>query len=231
MSPFTIHTEVPFGSSIAVWLRLNGLTLDEWGPGDRKYQQQYSAWERRYLAWEIVRKCRNPFFANGTGFEGYLVGTCQSIEQALEQVIAIGQASLDSVSRLYRFNYGFKSRLMKTLTGESGDPQAMSEWSAQLGAAVARLRCRLLYNSQAAAFREQTYRIVGNLPGIRYFNKGLTIRQTYTLAYCGFDSVPQVRINVSQLRSSDQDAWMAASFIGRFGHPLIREFLVNTDGR
>jgi hypothetical protein len=222
MPPFTVQTEVPFGASIGVWLRINGLAPDELLTASHRYDQQY-------LAWETVRKCRNPFFENGTGFEGYLVGTCQTIEQALEQVVAVGQASLDSISRLYRFNYGFKSRLMKTLTGEYHDPKAMSEWSAQLGAAAARLRCRLLYNSQAAAFREQTYRIVGKLPGIRYFNKGQTIKQTYTLGFCGLDHVRQVSIDVGQLRPSDQDAWIVAHFIGRFGHPLVRAFVAYMD--
>lgn len=224
MSPLTVQTEVPFGASITVRMRINDATQEELVTGSRKYVEQY-------LAWEIVRKCRNPFFDKGTGFEGYLVGTCSSVEQALEQIIAVGQESLDSISRLYRFNRVFKSQLMKTLTGESDEPKAMSEWSAQLGAAVARLRCRLLYNSQAAAFREQTYHIVGKLPGIQYFNKGRTIKQTYTLAYCGIDHVRQVSIASAQLKPSEQDAWIVAHFIGRFGHPLVREFLAYTDKR
>lgn len=183
------------------------------------------AYEHRYLAWEVVRKCRNPFFIQGTGFEGYLIELCHSPVQALDEILGIGQGMLNSIVRLYRFNYGFRSRLMKTLTGELSDSKAMLEWSAQLGAATARLRCRLHDHPPAEAFRNQTYHIVQMLPTVLYRQDGQAIEQLYRIGFCGLEHVPKIEISMNLVRATDQDAWLVAQSVGRFGHPLVREFL------
>src|SRR5262249_11050633 len=126
--------------------------------------------ERQYLAWETVRQGGNPFFENGTGFEGYFIGCCHAPSEALTQLLSLGHQILTNISRLHRFEYQFQSRLHKTLMGELEDLRAMSEWSDEFGATLARLRCKVLCNKDAQRFQSATKQIVDRLPPITYIN-------------------------------------------------------------
>ncbi|MBI5670108.1 MAG: hypothetical protein HZC41_19095 [Chloroflexi bacterium] len=212
-----IENEVPFAMPIYWWIHLDDIPLDTLVKPSRHY-------ERPFLAWETVRKLRNPFFDNGTGFEGYLVGVCHSPDEALARLIGLCQGILDNLHRLHRMDYTFRARSMKTLTGECSDVKAMYEWSAQLGAALARLRCNIRQNRRTERFQTETYYIVNRLPMIDYHEEDSTIEQRYLIGFCRAPA-SRVHVTLQALRPSEQDAWLVAQYIGRFGHPLVRQFL------
>lgn len=216
----TIDNEVPFGEEIFCRLRLKAADLDNLVKHDEM--------EHRYLAWETVRKAHNPFFVCGTGFEGYFVGICHSPDEALSKILAVSQGILDAMARLYRFEYGFESRLMKTLTREASDPKAMNLWSAYLGAALARLRGQCLGNQTAQHFRSETYALISDLPGIKYHLVDHDVLQHYVLRKQLKADTALLEITPGMLNRTQQDAWLIATNIGEFGHPLVREFLRQT---
>jgi hypothetical protein len=214
--PGQVDCPVPFGQLLYWWRRYGSYPFNDLIKESRRY-------EAPFLSWEEVRKIRNPFFDEGTGFEGYFVGVCPGAEAALEAVIAANRAILRNIQRDFRLDYGFRNRMMRTLTGEISDPKAMYVWAAELGAAIARMRCNLQRNPEGDSFRIETYRIVRSLPEIRYQEDDTTIEQSYWLG----SRRPYQRITVSldTLNPTDQDAWLVATSIGRFGHPLLRIYL------
>ena len=214
-----IESEVPYSPLIFEWLQLHNLGLHKFVEHSRKY-------ERYYLAWETVRKVRNPFFVDGTGLEGYYVGQCFSPEEVAEKLLQIGHFMLTSNYRLYQFNHQFRSKLMKTLLAELCDPQAIEVWSAQFGAALGKLRCNLLTNAQTRYFQAETYQSTASLPTIRYSQGHYSIGQQYAVPCRGSETVPRWNMNLeSSIKPSDTDAFMVVKSIGKFGHPLIREYL------
>jgi hypothetical protein len=217
----TIAGPIPFADSFFWWLKLNDIGLSRLVKDSRRY-------EHPYLAWEIVRKNRNPFFVTGTGFEGYFIGVCHTPEEVLDAVIHTSRQILTNITREYRMDYGFKSRLMKTLVGEISDPKAIGIWAAEFGAAIARLRCNLQHNLEGDSFRIETYRTVRALPFIDYQENSHEILHSYSIGI----QIPRPKIHVTQdsIHSADQDAWLVAWSIGRFGHPLVREYLEYTYG-
>jgi len=183
-------------------------------------------YDHAYLAWEAVRKVRNPFFIDGTGFEGYYVGQGLSAEAVAANLIGIGQHILESNDRLYRFNFSFRRRLVKTLFTEANDPQAMDVLAAQFGAALGKLRCNLLTNERTRHFQTETYQKTGHLPAIQYTQKDQLIRQIYTLPLHDRQTDPQWNLSLETLvKPRDADAYQAVKSIGKFGHPLVRGYL------
>lgn len=217
-----INSRVPFGETIFWWLRVAHEHDLE------KLIDQSRNFNKPYLAWEMVRRRRNPYFQNGTGFEGYFIGIARTPEEALEQVLRIGEEMLISILRLHRFDAGFRSRLMRTLIDELGDADAITEWATQLGATLARLRCNLLDNREADRFQEGTYRLVSRLPEIEYVEDQYTLRQIYLLNTVEmlpgehFDT-RRISVSLEGLPRAEQDAWMVARLVGKFGHPLVRQ--------
>jgi hypothetical protein len=214
----TVQSAVPCSEIISGWLQLHDVELNSLVEHSRQY-------ERAYLAWEMVRRPRNPFFEAGTGFEGYFVGILQSPNEMLDKLLEIGHSMLLSNLRLYRYQHDFRSRLMKTLTGEMSDPAAMGVWSALLGAALARFRCNIPLNPIVYVFQNETYWIVNRLPLMRYERHGHALDQEYVLAQSKAGSGPKSRIQLSTLKPADYEAGLVALLVGRFGHPLIREYL------
>lgn len=212
-----IDSEVPFGQLLYVQLRLRDLNIDS-----LKRQNRI---ETPYLAWETVRKQINPFFQNGTGFEGYLVGRYSDPEAALDAILAINQNVLDAITRLYRFQYGFRSQMMKTLTKESTDPKAIHIWSASLGAELGKLRAQILNDPKAQAFRHRTYEIIKSLPPMVYHESEQGLKQTYAIGTGNTTGVSRISVTLSMLKPDQQDAWLVAENIGEFGHPLVRTVL------
>jgi hypothetical protein len=212
-----VENEVPFGQAIYVSLYLSNTHLKQLVKHDRT--------EEHYLAWETVRKETNPFFQYGTGFEGYLVGRYSTPEEALDAIIAIHQHTLDAIARLYRFEYRFRSQLMKTLRRESCDSESIHTWSAYFGAELGRLRAQISENQTARLFQMHTYQLVKRLPPMDYHEIQGDVTQTYALA--GLATVPVGRLAISphMLKPSQQDAWLVAENIGEFGHPLVRKLL------
>jgi hypothetical protein len=219
--PHILHKEsnVPFASVITWWLHdHDAADLEQLTNDSRQY-------ESRYLAWETVRKQTNPFFEHGTGLEGYLIGRCHDPEEALEHVLDICHEMLLSISRQFPLEYGFRSRLMKTLVGQSDDPKAIYIWATQLGATVARLRSQVYRIPEAEQFRSQTYRYIGGLPPMRYIQSEDSIRQLYRLPSASPNGHTRLLVSYNQLKPIQQDSWQVAQSIGKFGHPLVREFL------
>jgi hypothetical protein len=182
-------------------------------------------YERRYLAWEEVRIGRNPYFDTGTGFEGYFVGRCVGAEEALNKVVKVGDEILNNLIRLHRHEHRYQTRLMKTLVGELPDQQAIAEWAAELGAELARLRCNLIRNIEAADFQEETYALVYSLPAIAYEEEPRAIHQHYSLVRRVVDNPTNIVNPQRLIKPSQQDAWLVAQSVGKFGHPLVREAL------
>jgi hypothetical protein len=208
---------VPFGHTISAWLHFNHLPLEQLVRHDRI--------EEHYLAWETVRKQTNPFFYEGTGFEGYLVGRCPHAIAALDLLLASCQEILDDLTRLHRFEYTGRNRLMKTLVRESDDLIAIQTWSTYLGAELARLRARILNNQAAQNFQHETYELVHTLPPMVYHETNDDVNQDYAIGWASEHKEERLHISLQILSPKFQDAWLVAQNIGEFGHPLIRRFL------
>jgi hypothetical protein len=187
--------------------------------------EQSRQFERSYLAWETVRKVRNPYFEDGTGFEGYFVGRLGSPAEALEMLLKIGQEMIDNNRRLYPHNPLFRSRLMKTLRGELEDPECIDVWAAQFGAMLGRLRCNLLTNQKASLFQSETYLLTNHLPPISYERGTVGIKQRYRLPFGMTDHAPKWSLRHELMKTSRVDAGVVATSVGKFGHPLIRAYL------
>ena len=213
-----IESEVPFGHSLYASLYTQGLQLK-----DIRHQGNL---ESRYLAWETVRKQQNPFFLKGTGFEGYLVGKCPDSQAALEAILNINQNILDAIARLYRFEYGFRSRLFKTLTKESDHPTSINVWASYFGAELGKLRIQTIHDPVAQKFRDQTYQIVHTLPPMIYREATNDILQKYAIG-AATTTGQKIDVTLNMLPPKQQDAWLVAENIGEFGHPLVRDLLIN----
>ncbi len=217
-----VKSKVPYDITLYGWLHVNHLPLETLTEKSRRFEQSY-------LAWETVRKLRNPFFTNGTGFEGYFVGIHHSPEEMLDTLLKIGHRILDSNCRMYRYNYTFKSTLMKTLIGEVSDPRAIYVWSDLLGSLLGRLRMNIETNHENYHFQNETYWIVNNLPQIRYAPRDFRLEQEYRLMLFGHHRAHRLDFSPSLLRPSDYEAGRVVWMLGRFGHPLIREYLHKVD--
>ena len=212
-----IESEVPFGRVLAVTLQLNQIDL--------RKEINHDPVQRTYLAWETVRKESNPYFTEGTGFEGYFVGRCSIPETALEAILGINQHILDAITRMYRYQYKFRSTLMKTLMREASDFGAIHVWSAYFGAELGRLRAQIFVEPEAQEFQLQTYRIINMLPPMIFCGEGDSVRQTYAIGALPTPKYHKVSVNAAMLNPSQRDAWLVAENIGIFGHPLVRKFL------
>ncbi|MBL8164219.1 MAG: hypothetical protein JNJ61_19690 [Anaerolineae bacterium] len=210
------NVPVPFSSDLYWWLWLNKCRVDDFVAHSRPY-------ESAYLAWEFVRKSNNPFFAEGTGFEGYFVGVAPSTEAVLEALIQIGHGVLESIARSFRLEYGVRDRMMRGLLEDDADFKAIQIWAEQFGAVVGRLRCNLQHNPDGDMFRIQSYRVVSGLRPISYHQVNEHIVQTYSVGRRFLPPRPQIELN--GLKPCDQEAWLVIWQIGRFGHPLVREYL------
>jgi hypothetical protein len=213
-----IQETVPLDTMIDGWLCVHEMPLDS-------LMQRSHRYERAYLAWETVRRVRNPFFNTGTGFEGYFVGVYESSEEMLAQLLNIGRGMLTSHCRLYRHQHAFQSKLMKTLRGELNDLPAIRAWATLLGATLGKLHCNIYRHYQTYLFQNETYWAVNSLPFICYSQCQHHIQQSYSLAHFrgGFIAKPDLNLNL--LNPSDYEAGLVVSLIGRFGHPILRAYL------
>ena len=213
-----LDADVPYGAFVSGWLQVHSVTLE-------RLVEQSRQFERSYLAWETVRKVRNPYFEDGTGFEGYFVGRLGSPGEALEMLLKIGQEMIENNRRLYPYNPLFRSRLMRTLRGELEDPDCIEVWAAQFGAVLGRLRCNLLTNQKASLFQAETYLLTNRLPPITYERRKLTIQERYRLPFGMTDHGIKWSLRHELMQTSKQDAGLVATSVGKFGHPLIRAYL------
>ena len=218
-----VEKHVPFGQSLFVYFSIHDVHFTDLPTKNRI--------EKSYLAWETVRKMTNPYFTEGTGFEGYLVGTCPTPAAALEAILSANQHILDAIARLYHFDGCFRSRLIQTLNGEIDDPESIHIWSAYLGAELGQLRVHVPRNKSAILFQNQTYQIVALLPPIAYRPLHDDLIQNYGIGYVDNAAAlvtppqPKILIKETMLNPSQQTAWHVATNIGRFGHPLVRKYL------
>lgn len=213
-----IQSQIPYGAALYEWLHIHKLPLDNLAQQARRY-------DRAYLAWEAVRLVRNPFFITGTGFEGYFVGICHSPQEMLAKLLEIGHRMLASNARMYRYDFAFQSRLMKTLRREIIDRSAMEVWSSLLGATLAKLRCNVHYNDPTYRFQNETYWAINRLPFIRYRECENYIEQEYTLPCFSNGFKGKAEFDLNMLKPSDYDAGYVITHVGRFGHPLLRAYL------
>jgi hypothetical protein len=212
-----VEGEVPFGDCLRWWIERSRESRGQ------PIQHVSHHFDRPYLAWETVRLARNPYFAQGTGFEGYFVGLCSSPDEALTQVLDVGRRALASINRLYRFEANYRRLLLRTLHGEASDLRAIAEWSVELGAILGILRCNVYRSPQAEYFRRETYQLLEGLPPIRYEDDRHAVRQAYEIRALDGEPFQRLLVEPRQLSTGDQEAWAVAAALGRFGHPLIRE--------
>lgn len=220
MNTLRVNTQVPFATSICGWVDTNQVDLQAFEATSHRY-------DTHYLAWQMVRKERNPYFVNGTGFEGYFVGSCRTPDQALSQILEISQTMLEHIALLHRYESGFRATLMKTLMGEQYDLRAVYEWNALFGEALARLRWRAMQDHEAMKFRDETYRLVrlaDRYSEIHYLNNTSPLQQEYFVVHDTPNS-HRLMIRSSGLHTHDREAWLVAQSVGRFGHPLVRTSL------
>lgn len=215
-----LHVEsyVPYCTCISTHLCLNRRPLEEFERLSRTY-------ERAFLAWETVRRVRNPFFKEGTGFEGYYIGRCQSVDEMIQRLLELGRMMLECNRRYFRYDYAFQARLMDALSGEWADVKALDAWSALLGATLGRLRCMANRVPKAGQYQSETYSLTNSVPPITYRMNGCTIRQEYTLPYPPHLQSHKLDISFDSLPPRDQDAAFVIWSVGRLGHPLVRQYL------
>jgi len=211
-----IEGQIPFGGLVVCLVRLAGIPWDVFIKSSRPY-------ESAYLAWETVRQGRNPFFHKGTGFEGYLIGNCETAPEALQTLLSLGEEILASIPKSYNLEYGFRRKLMQTLYGSAANPRAIHIWGRQLGVILAELRPRVLQNGGSEVFRTQTYRAVDLLPPMFYrYERGVLV-QTYFVDPFHNEHYPGKIWAESCLNSrTDRATWELVRQLGRFGHPLVR---------
>lgn len=214
----TVRSNVPYSGAMAAWLAIYNLPLATLETPSRWY-------ERAFLAWETVRRVRNPFFIEGTGFEGYYIDLCHSPEEMTERLLVLGHDMLASHDRLYPYDTRFKSRLMRVLTGETDDLKALLSWSALLGATLARLRAWAVVRPAAGAFQAETYRMTSVLPGIVYTPHDHWLAQAYTIPFPMGLHTDKLDISPEALKPADQDAALIVWTVGKLGHPLVRQYL------
>lgn len=214
----SVESRVPCETVLSCWLYLHGVKLES-------LVQQSRTYERAWLAWETVRLVRNPFFREGTGFEGYFVGLCHSPDEMSDRLLEIGREILACNRRMYPHEFAFKKRMMQTLTGEIDDAQAVSVWATLLGTALGKLRRNTCMYAVARDFQNETYRSVYRLPPVRYTQHAYQIRQEYCLSPYWKTPAPKPDLRLDAVRPEDQDAALVMSQIGRFGHPLVRAYL------
>lgn len=214
----TVESVVPYSGAMAAWLRLYDVPLQALEGPSRWY-------ERAFLAWEMVRRVRNPFFSEGTGFEGYYIGVCATAEQMTEALLRLGHTLLESNARLYPQDTPFHDRLMRALTGETDDLTALLVWSAALGATLGRLRAWAGTRPAAGSFQSETYRMTNALPGLQYTLTNGRIDQTYTLPNPTTAQTGKLEFSPASLKPADYEAAVVVWTIGKLGHPLVRQYL------
>jgi len=74
-------------------------------------------------------------------------------------------------------------------------------------------------------FRAQTYRIIRVLPPIDYTEVEHQIKQSYLIGYDSGQVNHKMMVDLHAMKPIEQEAWQVADSIGKFGHPLIREFV------
>lgn len=215
-----VESDVPYSTAIVAWLRLRGLPLEAIEHPSRGY-------ERAFLAWETVRRVRNPFFREGTGFEGYFIGQCSDADDMTHRLLALGQAMIDSNRRFYSPDSPLLPRLDAALTTDAADVEALLAWSSLLGAMLGRLRAAALRVPDAAIYQSDTYRMTNALPQISYTLAGGRIRQTYTLPYPSQSSQRKIAVDARLLPAPDRAAARVIWSVGKLGHPLVRQYLAN----
>lgn len=205
------------GSFITKWLEIKGLSLRDL-VGLVNHNQ-----DRGLLAWQNVKFARNPFFAEGTGFEGYDFGLVQSSAEELENLISDGQGILDSIARLHRNDRQYINVLINTLYGDQHEPRAINEWTDILGALLAKKRAKLINNPVGEKFRTETHTIVGALPKVQWHHSGDNIIKSFSLGQ-SVDVTGKPKLESYDLTSKQEEALAVMMLLGEYGDPLIRLF-------
>jgi hypothetical protein len=214
-----IETACPFGEWLAFLVSKTGYHLDD--------LNQYS--DRlmlAYLAWEYVRDGRNPYFRNGTGLEGYLIGRVNHGEEARETLALIGQRILDVAVKRHG-SYGWADSIFRIaanqelhLTDRKRMREVLDILDSVFGAELARQRSQMLLCSEAVKFRQETYELVKLRPDINHTILGGKL----VMSYC----LPSETVNDKQeltmlgLNPHQQEGLLVAMGIGRMGVPAIR---------
>ena len=176
-----------------------------------------------YLGWQRVRKGLNPCGNFQTGFEGYLVGAADSPGAVRELLLATGIDIWNGIRLEHKHSFQRRNKLEKVIRGESSDPAAIAEWSAILGATLARQRARLLLNPQAKQFQSEVKQQVATLPKIQYVLEAGELRQKYMLP--ALQPCLSTPLTDGYLTDQEELAAVIMQEIGKFGHPLVRSAL------
>jgi len=135
----------------------NKVTNEELNDLVRRHNSFFDA----YIRWELVRRA-SPFVkdAKGTGFGGYWVGVTKDGAEVVNDLVALGQDVLDSITRLHPRQPARRRKLLKVLRGEEYSEEALLELNDIFGSLLARLRVQLLGNHAGQLYRQETEELV-----------------------------------------------------------------------
>lgn len=178
-----------------------------------------------YARWEHVRYA-SPFVRNakGTGFGGYFVGVTKYGAEVVNDLVALGQNALDSITRLHPRQPGRRRRLLKVLRGEEYSEEALLELNDIFGGLLARLRVQLLDNYAGQLYRQETEELVrGSVVKLSWEGEGI-LREKVVLPQRRLSQGDMISLATEEdLRQARKtDAGFLMSKIGLVGNPLFR---------
>ncbi|PIR63742.1 MAG: hypothetical protein CO156_00665 [Candidatus Pacebacteria bacterium CG_4_9_14_3_um_filter_40_12] len=177
--------------------------------------------ERRYFGWEMNRKGITPVGFLYTGLEGFLVGLGLSADEAHARIMQYGLDIVDGIYRAHSTSYDSRKQLERVMRGESSRAAAVEEWSAILGATLARRRAEITTNHSAQEYRRMVSERAQTLPKIKYtVDSNGQIKQEYFIA-----TEPVSATNAPAYSpKNDREAYaqLVTRRIGIVGHPLLR---------
>lgn len=217
------NKDVPLSKLVKTGLSVGKLSVAE---------QKSHGMDEAYFRWQAIRLAGVPL--NGkknetrvtcrTGLEGYFVGSVESPEKLATELLEIGEQIWKGIKLLHKLNYSKRKRLEETILGKGYSSDAAFEWAAILGATIARLRAKLLYNKVGQEFQFSTRQEINGLPKIIYrvneLDSGLV--QAYKLPIADKQTIV-----IDSFGSGDEQKlyWETVQNIGIFGHPLVRALL------
>lgn len=204
----TVFKQCPF--SELVWSQIGALSKP-------KAMQGYA----NFLAWMLMRE-RNPFFTQGTGWEGYAVAHTVQPAHVLEWELQLGKSMID---RMYEANPpgSVRQEYLRFMEGKLSVAN-LRYWNAAFGAELARQRARTLQHPLARAYRLQTYQQLPTISEVSVALEFGTSFEQYMLPQIELHQVQRIDLSREFERMTDlqQVSLRLLCLLGMLGHPAVR---------
>jgi hypothetical protein len=200
--------------------------------------RELAKYSPNYLSWNTVRK-NNPFIADGTGAEGYFVGSCTNGEEVIHKIAQVGIDMRQHIIALH--GRGTGNQLIKdihaTMEGKTFKPKAIIEAQTEFAAEIFGLRPLLHHNPQGQDYQQGTLNIIQNLPPIYYLvsgdkpNEAAYNGQFYQQAYClpkngrSFANLKTTKFSgdpLMILNDEEKEGYALFDRAARTGNPFLR---------